>query len=82
MEEKIFLSELTENSVNVVKKTAVTVDNKEYFIGLPHRRAYENSTVGREAIAQDLSGTYLSAVMTVWGEQPTVIYPTEDSMFS
>ena len=45
----------------------------ETQIGQNHRKAFVNSTSGREAIAEYLTEPYLSSVMAVWGDLPTVI---------
>ena len=52
-------------------------DGIKYFVGDIHRRAYVNSEDGRKEINEELAEPYLSAVMTVWGDTPTVIINPE-----
>lgn len=73
MIEKITLDMLTQDSVSVKRQRYAVVDGEEYPIGRPHRKAYVNSERGRTEIQNELEEPYLSAVMAVWGEQPTVI---------
>lgn len=78
MEELLLLSELTTYSVSIVTKKYIELEGTRYFVGEPHRCAYLNSTYGRTAIATALAEPYLSAVMTMWGTEPTVTEPAED----
>lgn len=73
MIEKITLDMLTQDSVSVKRQRYAVVDGEEYPIGQPHRKAYINSERGRTEIQNELEEPYLSAVMAVWGEQPTVV---------
>jgi len=69
---KITLDMLTETSVSVKTQKYVEDGGVEYAVGEPHRRAYVNSERGRAEIAAELPEPYLSAVLAVWGEAPTV----------
>lgn len=73
MIEKITIDMLTQYSVSVKRQKYTVVDGEEYPIGQPHRKAYVNSERGRTEIQNELEEPYLSAVMAVWGKQPTVI---------
>lgn len=77
MVEKITLDMLTQDSVSLKKQQYATVDGKEYPIGEPWRRAYINSPQGRTQVQSEVTEPYLSAIMAVWGETPTVTEPTE-----
>ena len=44
-----------------------------YNVGEPHRKAYSNSVNGRAELQEEVSEPYYSAVMSVWGDEPTVI---------
>lgn len=77
MVEKIALDMLTVDSVSIKKQQYTTVDGKEYPIGEPWRRAYINSAQGREQANAEILEPYLSAIMAVWGDAPTVTEPTE-----
>ncbi len=77
MQELISLDELNINSVSVVTRKYIEEDGIKYFVGDIHRRAYVNSEDGRKEINEELAEPYLSAVMTVWGDTPTVIINPE-----
>lgn len=69
---RITLDMLTETSVSVKTQKYIEDGGVEYAVGEPHRRAYVNSERGRAEIAAELPEPYLSAVLAVWGEAPTV----------
>ena len=69
---KITLDMLTETGVSVKTQKYIEDGGVEYAVGEPHRRAYVNSERGRAEIAEELPEPYLSAVLAVWGETPTV----------
>jgi hypothetical protein len=73
MDSEISLDELTTNSVSVKTVNYTTIDGVKYYLGDPHRCAYVNSTSGRAAITAALAEPYLSAVMAVWGNTPTIV---------
>lgn len=66
------LDMLTETSVSVKTQKYIEHEGIEYAVGEPHRKAYVNSERGRAEIAAELPEPYLSAVLAVWGEAPTV----------
>ncbi len=72
MQELISLDELNKNSVSVVTRKYIEEDGVKYFVGDIHRKAYVNSVDGRSEINNELQEPYLSAVMAVWGDSPTV----------
>ena len=72
MVKKITLDMLTADSVSIKKQQYTVVDGKEYPIGEPWRRAYINSIQGREQVQTEVPEPYLSAIMAVWGTNPTV----------
>ena len=47
-----------------------------YPIGDIFRRSYANSANGRKQVQEEIAEPYFSAVMAVWGEEPTV-FPEE-----
>lgn len=71
MIEKITIDMLTQDSVSVKKQQYTTVDGVEYPIGQPHRKAYINSTRGREEVMAELPGAHIAAILSIWGETPT-----------
>lgn len=72
MNEKMTLDMLTQNSVSIKKQQYTLVDGKEYAIGEPWRRAYINSINGRAQIQAEIENPYLTAIMAVWGDAPTI----------
>mgnify|MGYP001009130175 CR=1 FL=1 len=72
MNEKIYIDALTESGVSIRWQKYVIEEGQEYYVGDPHRCAYINSERGRLEITQALTEPYLSAVMALWGDTPTV----------
>ena len=70
---KLVLDMLTTDSVSLKKQNVTTIDGKEYPVSEPWRRAYVNSTNGREQVQVEVSEPYLSAIMAMWGNTPTVV---------
>lgn len=70
--EKISLDMLTPTSVSVKKQQYVEVNGTEYPIGDPWRRAYVNSSSGRQQVQEEVPEPYRSAIFAVWGNEPTV----------
>ena len=70
--EKITLDNLTENSVSVLTQRFADLNGQTVQIGENHRTAYINSEYGRIELKDKLQEPYLSSVMAVWGENPTV----------
>lgn len=73
----VTLDALTKNSVSVKRQKTITAEGSTYEIGEPHRCAYVNSVSGRKQLAAELPEPYLSAVLAVWGDAPTVEDPAE-----
>lgn len=71
MTEKIVLDNLNPNSVSLLKISVITVDGQEIEASR-WRRAYVNSTAGRAAVAAEVADPYKTAIMAVWGDNPTV----------
>ena len=70
--EKITLDNLTENSVSVLTQQFASLNGQTVQVGENHRTAFVNSEYGRIELKDKLPEPYLSAVMAVWGENPTV----------
>lgn len=73
MDKKITLDSLSFNSVSLKKQEYVVVDGVEYTKDLPHRKAYLNSEKGRIEVQSEVPEPYLSAIMSVWGDSPTIV---------
>lgn len=63
---------LTQDSVSVKKQQYTVVEGQEYAIGQPHRKAYVNSVRGRAEVMSELPGAHIAAILSIWGEIPTV----------
>ena len=74
------LEQLTSDSVNVVTVSYAKVNSKLCEISR-ERMSYPNSTMGRELISEALPKEYLSAVLVVWGENPTMDNPKNKEEF-
>lgn len=72
MEEKIIFDTLTQNTVSIKKQNFTTINGKEYPIGNIWSKAYINSIRGREELKSEIKDPYLSVVMLIWGNTPTV----------
>ena len=70
--EKITLDNLTENSVSVLTQQFASLNGQTVQVGENHRTAYINSEYGRIELKDKLQEPYLSSVMAVWGENPTI----------
>ena len=77
LKEKITLDMLTKDSVSVLRQQFINYNGTEMQVGENIRNAYMNSKSGREQLRMVLSDEYYNAVMTVWGNAPTVDEPTE-----
>jgi len=77
MIEKITLDNLTQDNVSLKKQQYVVIEGKELPIGEPWRRAYINSTQGRAQVHAEVPEPYLSAIMAIWGDTPTITDPIE-----
>ena len=70
--EKITLDNLTEKSVSVLTQQFADLNGQTVQIGENHRTAFVNSEYGRIELKDKLQEPYLSSVLAVWGENPTV----------
>lgn len=62
---------LNEHIVNVIITTSTEVDGE--ILKKTVRRSYNNSRKDRLALRHDVEDPYLSAILLVWGENPTII---------
>ena len=80
LKEKITLDMLTADSVSVLRQQFLNYNGTEMQVGENIRNAYMNSKSGREQLKAVLSDEYYTAVMTVWGADPTVDEPVESEV--
>ena len=76
MYEEITLQDLDRDKVNVMRQKYIELEGTSYPIGDIFRRSYANSANERKQVQEEIAEPYLSAVMAVWGEEPTV-FPEE-----
>ena len=69
---RISLDVLNEYSVTVKTQQYVDIEGEELNVGELHAKAYINSERGRAELAEDVPEPYLSAVLSVWGDEPKV----------
>lgn len=72
MIEKTTLDVFTQNSISIKKQFYVEIDEQLQPVGQPWRRAYTNSTQGRQRVREEVLEPYRSAIFAVWGDTPTV----------
>ncbi|MGN1044318.1 MAG: hypothetical protein ACI4PR_06000 [Acutalibacteraceae bacterium] len=69
---KISVDGLTLDKVSIWEQKYLKFGENEYPINLPIRTAFENSIKGREELLNKVKEPYLSAILSVWGTEPTV----------
>ena len=69
------LEQFTTESVNVITVSTATIDKERREVGRS-RMAYVNSPTGRKQLSEILPEEYVTAVLALWGETPTVTDPT------
>lgn len=72
MKELITIDKLTKNSVSVKREKVIEVEGIEYRLPNPTRKSYVNSINGRIELETELIEPYITSVLTVWGNEPTV----------
>lgn len=72
MQNKIAIEMLTPHSVSIRTQGYVADGGTEYAVGQPHNSAYANSATDRKHLAEEVPEPYLSAILSVWGDTPTV----------
>ena len=73
MKTKKIVDRLTEDGVCILTQKFVEDDGKMLQVGENHRRAYTNSITGRVEITENEPEDVVNAVMTMWGDEPTVV---------
>lgn len=69
---------LSQDSVTVYVKNVVDINGKEVPIGSPTTIVYNNSVEDRQIIQEKLPNPYLSSVMMMWGDEPTIKDNTDE----
>lgn len=73
MNYEISVDNLSLMGVSIKTQGYVEIEGVKHYVDKPHRKAYSNSIQGREELKNELAEPYYSAVMAVWGDEPTVI---------
>ena len=79
MNYEISIDNLNLYGVSVKRQGYVEIDGIKHYVDKPCRKAYSNSAYGREELKNELAEPYYSAVMSVWGDEPTVL-PSIDNI--
>lgn len=69
---KISVDGLTLDKVTVWKQKYIKLGENEYPVSLPIRTDFGNSIKGRKELLDKVKEPYLSAILSVWGSEPTV----------
>lgn len=69
---KISVDGLTLDKVSIWEQKYIKLGENEYPASLPIRTAFENSIKGREELLDKVKEPYLSAILSVWGTEPTI----------
>ena len=77
MEHKIIIDMLTETSVSIIFSTQIEYNNKKIELERT-RRAYSNSEPDRQALLKEIGEPYYTAVISIWGETPTISVPVSN----
>lgn len=77
VDETMHIEFLNAKSVAFLKIQSTNIDGVDYQLGEPWAVSFENSTKGRESLAENIPDPFLSAVLAVWGDTPTVTLPVE-----
>ena len=75
--ETVSINHLDDKSVVISKTKHIAIDGVDHVFDEPQVIHYENSARGRELFVKNIPDPFYSAVMSVWGDTPTVILPVE-----
>lgn len=69
---KTTLDALTSDSVSVLTQKFANIGGETVQIGQDHRKAYVNSEFSRQELSQEVPDPYLTTILTLWGDKPTI----------
>lgn len=75
IKEEIKLELLSQDSVSVVFIKYIEYAGQKLQVGETVRTGYVNSIQGREELKEQVKEPYRTAILAVWGDMPTVVYP-------
>lgn len=67
-----YIDKLNIKSVSIAKQDFLVREESEQKLGELHRKAYFNSESGRAELSDEIPEPYVSAVLAVWGNTPTI----------
>lgn len=71
--ETITIDMLTKDSVSIVREKWMMYNEQRLKVGDSIRTSYENSEKGRELLKEEVKEPYLTSILNIWGDEPTVI---------
>lgn len=71
---KILIDMLNENTVSIVTVFLTTIDGEQIEVKRT-RKAYNNSSIDRQLLIDELGEPYTTAIFAIWGDNPTVTDP-------
>lgn len=71
---KFLIDMLNENTVSIVTVFLATIDGEEIEVKRT-RKAYNNSSIDRQLLIDELGKPYTTAIFAIWGDTPTVTDP-------
>ena len=78
--ETMSIESLDNKYVSFVKVKRAKIDGTDYILDDPQVVFYENSSKDRELVAKDVPEPFLSTIMTIWGDTPTIILPEPEKI--
>ena len=76
IKEKKTVDMLTADSVSILTQKFIDVDRVETQVGQNHRCSYVNSETGRSELQGAEPEEVVNAVFAIWGDAPTIQYPS------
>ncbi len=72
---KIVIDMLNENTVSILTIHLATFEGEEFEVKRT-RKAYNNSVIDRQKLAEEIGEPYTTAIFAIWGDTPTIIDTT------
>lgn len=79
IKEEIKIELLNQDSVSVVFTKYIEYVGQKLQVGEAVRTAYANSAQGRIELENQVPEPYLSAILAVWGDTATIVYPKPEN---
>lgn len=73
--EEIKIELLNTNGVSVIFTKHIEYGGQKLQVGEAVRTAYVNSVQGREDLKKQIPKPYLTCILEIWGNMPTVVIP-------